>query len=29
MTTLDWRKSARSSESGGNCVEVDVIDNGG
>ena len=27
VTNLDWRKSVRSAENGGNCVEVAVIEN--
>jgi hypothetical protein len=26
VSNLDWRKSARSSENGGNCVEVVIIE---
>jgi len=24
--SLDWRKSARSGQNGGNCVEIAVVD---
>jgi hypothetical protein len=27
VTNLGWRKSLRSGENGGNCVEVAVIEN--
>jgi hypothetical protein len=26
VTNLDWRKSARSGENGGNCVEVAIFE---
>jgi Domain of unknown function (DUF397) len=28
VANLDWRKSARSAQNGGNCVEVAVTEDG-
>lgn len=28
LNNADWRKSSRSGENGGNCVEVTTIDTG-
>jgi hypothetical protein len=29
VANLDWRKSTRSAQNGGNCVEIAVVADGG